>query len=571
MGNIYKPYLAIILAFVCLLIMMPITAYSELRAALSATQIEELDSVQLVIRDLGGRETLTPDLSGVDQDFVVLGVSTSSQYQFINGHAQSWVDHRISLQPKTTGVLTIAPISVGNKRSKPLQLTVRKLSDEARREIDNLVFYELVLSKDTVYVQSQLLLTRRLVYAEGVQLYGGQLDAPKIDNTQIFALGEGTTTTVQRNGRTMGSFEQRYAIFPERSGSLLIPNESVNASVQLRRDGTITRKTVKVSTGERRVQVKGIPSDYPSKAPWLPAMAVTASLRHTPSVDQPVNVGDTVNQTLTITVFGNTGASITPQSIDLDPAVFKTYAQPADIDNALTDENLVGQRTESVDLVPVVGGTHALTGASITWWNTDTDELMTTVVQPAVLGVTGPTIAPTKLPEKKAINQASEPQPGGTVETNANRLDWWVLVVALLVLLAVTGIRRRGKASLNTHDETDEVRHLPKDPVDPVARVSLKQVLKALDTGQSTLVRRQLMTFLIQHYRQPQQQTIELFQASSPNADEFVRGLSAACFGEATLTQEQRRQGKQVVLSLTAQTKKRQTKSKTALPALYPD
>ena len=36
------------------------------------------------------------------------------------------------------------------------------------------VFYEIELSSDSVYVQSQLLLTRRLVYADGVQLYGGR-------------------------------------------------------------------------------------------------------------------------------------------------------------------------------------------------------------------------------------------------------------------------------------------------------------------------------------------------------------------------------------------------------------
>ena len=570
-GDFYKPYLMLIVAFVSLLTLAPGIAHSELRAALSATQIEELDSVQLVIRDLGARDTLTPDLSGLEQDFLVLGVNTSSQYQFINGRAQSWVDYSITLQPKNTGLLTIAPIAVGNKRSKPLQLSVRKLSDEARREIDNLVFYELELSSDSVYVQSQLLLTRRLIYAEGVQLYGGQLEAPKVDSAQVFALGEGTTSVVRRNGRTMGSFEQRYAIFPERSGALLIPDESVKASVQSRQGATMTRKTVTVNTGQRWVEIKGIPAEYPSDVPWLPAIAVTANQRYTPTVDQPVKVGDTVNQTLTITVFGNSGASITPQGVALDSAIFKTYAQPASISNAQTGETLVGQRVESVDLVPVAGGAQALPGTTITWWNTDTDEVMTTKVQPVVLDIIGAAISPTRLPKEQAVDQPPISQLGGTVEPNANGLDWRILVLALLVLLALIAIRRRRKPSVNVNDRSAGIGHIPKGYVDSPVSVSAKQLLRSLDSDLPPVVRRKLITFLTQHYRRPQQQAFELFQASHPSAAYFLQGLSAACFGEVTLSQEHRHHGRQALLSLTAKTKAHKPDSTTALPALYPN
>ena len=56
-----------------------------------------------------------------------------------------------------------------------------------------------------------------LVYADGVQLYGGQLEAPVLDGAQVFALGEGQSSVIQRDGKTMGSYEQRYAIFPSKA------------------------------------------------------------------------------------------------------------------------------------------------------------------------------------------------------------------------------------------------------------------------------------------------------------------------------------------------------------------
>jgi hypothetical protein len=232
-----KPWFVLLLLAALLL---PVCVQAELRAALSAQIIDELDSVQLVVRDIGTRQSETPDLSGLERDFHVLGVNTSSQYRFVNGQAQSWVDYQITLQPKRTGELIIPPIGIGQQRTDSMPISVRALSADMRRKIDALVFYEMELSSDSVYVQSQLLLTRRLVYADGVQLYGGQLETPVLDGAQVFALGEGQSSVIQRNGRTMGSYEQRYAIFPEQSGTLTLPSDAVTASVRVV-DGNIYR------------------------------------------------------------------------------------------------------------------------------------------------------------------------------------------------------------------------------------------------------------------------------------------------------------------------------------------
>ena len=249
-------------------LLLPVIVQAELRAALSAQVIDELDSVQLVVRDVGTRQSETPDLSALAADFHVLGVNTSSQYRFVNGQAQSWVDYQITLQPKRTGKLIIPPIPIGQQRTESIPITVRALSAAMRQKIDALVFYELELSSDSVYVQSQLLLTRRLVYADGVQLYGGQLEAPVLDGAQVFELGEGQSSVIQRNGRTMGSYEQRYAIFPELSGTLVLPSDSVTASVRVVDGVTTARKTVRISTDEQRITVP-----HSSRVPQQPTVA----------------------------------------------------------------------------------------------------------------------------------------------------------------------------------------------------------------------------------------------------------------------------------------------------------
>ena len=362
-------------------LLLPLPVLAELRAALSANVIDELDSVQLVVRDLGTRQSETPDLSDLERDFHVLGVNTSSQYRFVNGKAQSWVDYQISLQPKRTGELIIPPIRIGQQSTESIRITVRTLSADMRRKIDALVFYEMELSSDSVYVQSQLLLTRRLVYADGVQLYGGQLEAPVLDGAQVFALGEGQSSVIQRDGKTMGSYEQRYAIFPEQSGTLILPSDSVTASVRVADGIAIARKTVRVGTQEQRITVRPIPAEYPSDQPWLPAIAVTATVDFEPSPAQTVNVGDTISRTLTVTVIGNTGTSVPPTTLTPNEREFKIYQQPTDIENETFGENLVGYRVETVDLVPITPGALGVPGTSITWWNTDTETVMTTDIR----------------------------------------------------------------------------------------------------------------------------------------------------------------------------------------------
>ena len=51
---------------------------------------------------------------------------------------------------------------------------------------------------------------------------------------------------------------------------------------------------MRVSTQEQRIAVRPIPADYPSDQPWLPAIAVTATVDFEPSPAQTVNVGDTI-------------------------------------------------------------------------------------------------------------------------------------------------------------------------------------------------------------------------------------------------------------------------------------
>ena len=546
-------------------LLLPVFAQAELRAALSAQIIDELDSVQLVVRDIGTRQSETPDLSGLEGDFHVLGVNTSSQYRFVNGQAQSWVDYQITLQPKRTGELIIPRIGIGQQSTDAIPITVRALSAAMRRKIDALVFYEMELSSDSVYVQSQLLLTRRLVYADGVQLYGGQLDTPVLDGAQVFELGEGQSSVIQRNGQTMGSYEQRYAIFPEQSGTLILPSDSVTASVRVVDGISTARKTVRISTQEQRITVRPIPAEFPADRPWLPAIAVTATVDFEPSPAQTVNVGDTIRRTLTVTVIGNTGTSVPPTALAPNEREFKIYLQPTGIENETFGENLVGYRVEAVDLVPITPGALGVPGTQITWWNTDTETVMTTDIARRALSVLGPSIVdPTPEPPPVAARVDNTPQLGGTVQSNANGLSAWTLLSGLAIFALTVFIWQKSKRRSTKTSPT------PSMLKQPLSAPSQKQVIRSAKSAAPLALRSELAAYLTHATQGDQVSAIAEFCTSSDIAKLSMDALDAACYGAGGFRDSDREQISTALKHFAQQLNRIPKGNRTELPHLYP-
>ena len=126
-------------------------ALAELMTQLSRTNIDELESVQLTIRANGTRSVEELDLTELEVNFQIMNTNTSSQYQYINGNEQSWVDYQITLKPKKPGQLVIPSLNIGTAKSKPINLTVRPISRSLRKEINELVFFEVETSNKSIY------------------------------------------------------------------------------------------------------------------------------------------------------------------------------------------------------------------------------------------------------------------------------------------------------------------------------------------------------------------------------------------------------------------------------------
>ena len=549
------------LAISTLAALLTLPAQAEVISLLSSESIEELESVRLAIRHVGTRQSEALDLALLDRDFHVMGTNTSSQYQYVNGRAESWVDYQITLQPKRAGKLTVPPIKIGNERTKAMQLEVRKLTERARAKIAGLIFYEQEFSSNGVYVQSQLLMTRKLFYMDGVQLYGGQPGAPEIDDALVITLGENRNTIGQRNGKSYSVIEQRYAIFPQSSGSLTIPPIQLSASVRLIDRGRASRKAVRVSTDSAQIDVLPIPNEFPSDQPWLPALDLTLEQQFGSATNQTIGVGENLSRTIELNVYGNTGAIAPPLLGELDARKFKQYPNPAVITEDTNGSTVVGIRSESTDIVALTPGTHLLPGIDIYWWDTESKAVKQTSV-----GATVVTIDGKPLPEIEATTPVLENQPVEVqreplvmqrplyYRDNIGKIILGLLFVVLLWRLVLWMNQDTGAASRNSQ-----------------LSIGMKAYRAAVKNADLMQIRSALQTYLGIHFNSSPGASWHQFMQSSDSARDFACVLDAAKYSDAIAFRDWTDALEQLSEQAMHQLNADRTADTAQLPDLYPE
>ena len=379
-------------------------AFAKVTATVEPPVIDELQSARLVLRAEGAGDGGSLDTGPLEAAFEVLNQSTQSQISIVNGQVQSWVEHHLELRPKQTGVLEIPPLAVGGERSPALRLRVNALSAEVRNAIDRLVFFEVEAAPNPVRVQAQTLLTRRLFYAPGVQVYSDLPAAPEVADAVVIPLGDSNAANQVRNGRSYGLFEQRYALFPEKSGALRIPGASVVSSAPLAGRGG-RRSGIRVQAAGTTIEVLPAPAAYPADQPWLAAQEVSI-LEAWDSPNPAFKVGEPLRRVITVNAVGNTSSAIPPLAPNLPEAFFKQYPEPERLEDTKSSTGVLGARRQAYSIIPTQPGASTLPALALTWWDSASEQVRRAVLPARPVNIVGEPPTPAKAP-----SPAPRPQP----------------------------------------------------------------------------------------------------------------------------------------------------------------
>lgn len=421
-------------------------AIAALQAQVDQNPVPEDQSFTLTLESDGTDGT--PDLSGLARDFDVMGTSKSSSINIVNGAMSRTIDWQISLMPKHSGTLTIPAIAVGGERSAPITVTVTP-AGQAQGQTANrqprAVFLEASAEPHQAYVQQQLHYTVRLYHAVDLA-NGATLSEPSFTAGQavVERLGKDRTYETTRNGTQYEVIERDYAIYPQKSGKLVIPPLEFEGDVEQGGSGFFGLDPFNSNTRHLRLKspavtltVKPPPAAFTGNQ-WVPAQKLQLAETWSQS-PTTFTVGQPITRTVTLTAQGLTAAQLP----DLTAPVpgLKEYPDRPSLKDQKDEQGITGVRQESIAMIPTRPGTLTLPALEVPWWNTATDRLEVARVPARTITVApapGGTAAPPPPPAGAVVAPTSAPAATPHARTAGfwpwlallNGLGWLVTVLA---------------------------------------------------------------------------------------------------------------------------------------------
>ena len=478
-------------ALVCALYAMSVQA--TVTATIDRNSVSEQELLTLTIRVNGESPAVEPDFTPLEQDFQIVnsGSKTSSSISIINGRRvqNNRTEYILKLLPLRLGRLIIPSIQVGKELTSAIPIQSVRQSAAATRQMNQLVFFDTSVDTNATYVQSQIIYSVKLFYSESV---AGDFPAPpNIEDVVIEALETERRYEAIVNNRRYYVLEKRYAIFPQKSGSLIIPRETFVGSRG--RGGLFSsRQRVSAVSKQHRVIISTIPSKFTGDN-WIPATQFTLSETWTQNPPQ-FRVGEPINRQLTMTAVGLASSLLPPfQALQLDNA--KTYADPPESIEQVSQEGISSINTTTIGIVPIKEGRLVLPEIRIPWWNTKTDSLELAVIPESSYEVL-PAIGSVSVSPVVRLPKQAQSVPAQT--TPQDRSPWIALTTMLALLLLFVSWRwwlLREKVQGLLADEKTNAGSGAQEFITPSEQQAFKEFSQVCKSGDASAVQGKLFAW----------------------------------------------------------------------------
>lgn len=502
--------------------------------------------------------THIPNLTPLQNEFTILGTEHRVSYSLINGQTTTISQWVILLRPKKTGQLVIPSLNMGHEQTDAMAIDVLQDAPPSATPTENVlndIMLKTNVSEMQPYVNQQVIYTVKLFNSR--RLLGAEYHPPRVENALLIPLGEGSHHQTQLNGIDYGVEEQQYAIFPQKSGEIILHPPSFNAAID---DGF--PRQIAIEGDEITLGVKPSPTDIKG-IHWLPAQKVT--LMETLDLPKsPLKQGDTFTRTVTVKAVAMP-AQLLPSLFFKATDQFNVYPESPDIKNTVQHDQLIGRSTFNVTYLLNQSGQITLPQLDFPWFNTSTGKTEITSLPPHVLTVqsNGKTTALNTAPSQTALTTGgktlSKNSPESSLQTSKMAWTFAIGFMAALSIGLLLGWLR--KSLFSTKNQKD--------------RFILKRFENACRKNRPLLARTALLCWAKQQW--PESSILNLHDVAvlTRNAPlkQQIRLLSESLYG---LTHQRAWQGHELwesfklYLQLNPLKKSHHTVLKSALPPLNP-
>lgn len=388
-----------------------------------------------------------PDFTPLERDFSILNQGQSSNSSWVNGQYSKSIVWSLEVTAKKSGNLVIPAILFGNDSSEPLPIKVIQIAtknDTHSTQANEEIYLEVSANPEQPYVQSQVIYTIRLY--RRVDVAQAELSEPEVPDAVVEKLGEDSNFNTVVNGVSYLVTERKYAVFPQKSGTITIKPLTLTAAVILDREpdfrdffGSRMTKTKRVLSKEVILNVKPVPASFKGKD-WLAAENLELTQDWSGDIQQ-MKVGEPLTRTLTLRGTGTTVGQLPELSRSKTDTNFKAYPdQPVLKEQKLAD-GITASRQEKIALIPSIAGQHKLPAVEIPWFNTKSQTMEIARLPETTINVVGTgETKPDTIPMTKPLATPSTPQTTSETSTQIpadtvlDKQDIWLWTSLFLAL-----------------------------------------------------------------------------------------------------------------------------------------
>jgi hypothetical protein len=485
--------LAIILLMVC-----SVASAAPVTAKLDRSSAVVGETVTLTLQTSDTNQSLDTDLSVLQTDFDVLNRRSETQMSFVNGRQTASVRLVITLEPKHQGNLLIPALKFPDATSSPVQLKVTAAPALAPGDVKP-VFIEVTVHPESgpYYVLSQVSLMVRIFYQ--ANLTEAAINPPAPTQASVRLLDE-VPYQAERNGERYRVLERRYAIFPERSGTLTIPAMELSGRLIERPSDRLWQpkvrgRRVRVESEPLTLEISPRPAGYTGDF-WLPARRIMLSQQI--SDNEKLHVGEPVTRTVILDAVGLEENMLDEPVWPEVPASRIYPDQPQGISRD-DGEWVLGHKEFRYAIVPEQAGELVLPEIRLDWWDTVANRQRTAVLPEHRLNVLPSELSPVASvlpPATGSMPEVSIGTSAGNAGMSGKTLLWKTTtgVFALLWLLTLFYYFRRGPVIAESNGKNGTASQGEKE--------LLKQIQQACQQGDASSARKDLGQW-IRNYAPP--------------------------------------------------------------------
>ena len=371
---------------VILLVAAAVARAAPVTAKLDRSNAVVGETVTLTLQTTDPDQSLETDLTVLQGDFDVLNQRSETQMSFVNGRQTASVRLVITLEPKHEGDLVIPPLKLPGVTTQPLTLKVSPPPELAPGEAEP-VFIEVTVHPESgpYYVLSQVSLMVRIFYQ--ANLTEAAINPPAPEQASVRLLDE-VPYQSERNGERYRVLERRYAIFPERSGTLMIPPMQLSGRLIERPTDRLWQPAVRgrrvhVQSEPLTLEVSPKPDEYTGDF-WLPARRITLSQQI--ADNKELHAGEPVTRTVIIDAVGLEENMLEEPVWPQMPGTRIYPDQPQGISRD-DGEWVLGHKEFRYAVVPEEPGELVLPEIRLDWWDTVANRQRTAVLPEHIVEV----------------------------------------------------------------------------------------------------------------------------------------------------------------------------------------